>query len=252
VKQCRENGATNIIELQIGNDGLVLAQSKSGPTIALSPRDVYAAVAATPWGTLNRAKTWRDVNPKLPAIKIELIGPPPTSGTRDAFNELYMEAGCTSNPSMAALKKSNEDKYKTVCTKIREDGAYVEAGENDNLIVQKLVANPNAVGAFGYSFLEENLSKLKGLPINGVQPTYETIASYKFPASRPLYVYVKGQHLRAVRGLKEFMAECTKASTWGKGGYLTRRGLVASPDAVRQKYAQVAARMTPLDFASIK
>jgi phosphate transport system substrate-binding protein len=251
-KQCAENGVTNIVEVQIGNDGLVLARAKNGATMALTPREVYAALAATPWGKPNKAKTWKDVNAKLPATKIEVIGPPPTSGTRDAFNDLYMDAGCNTNPSMAALKKSNEAQHKSVCTKIREDGAYIEAGENDNLIVQKLAGNPNAVGIFGYSFLEENADKLKGLTVNGVSPTYESIASYKYPGSRPLFIYVKGQHLRAVRGLKEFLAEYSKESTWGKSGYLVRRGLVAAPDDVRQKNARIAAGLTPLNVALLK
>ena len=251
-KQCAENGVTNIVEVQIGNDGLVLARAKNGATMALTQRDIYAALAAAPWGKPNRAKTWRDVNAKLPATRIEVLGPPPTSGTRDAFNELYMEAGCNTNASMAALKKADEPKYKNICTMIREDGPYVEAGENDNLIVQKLASNPNAIGAFGYSFLEENLEKLKGLTINGVAPSYETIASYQYPASRPLFIYVKAQHLRAVRGLREFVAEYAKESTWGKNGYLVRRGLVASPDAVRQRNARVATSLTPLDLALLK
>ena len=251
-KQCAENGVTNIVEVQIGNDGLVLARAKNGATMALTQRDIYAALAATPWGRPNKAKTWKDVNSKLPATRIEVLGPPPTSGTRDAFNELYMEAGCNTNASMAALKKANEAKYKGICTKIREDGLFVEAGENDNLIVQKLAGNANAVGIFGYSFLEENAEKLKGLTINGVQPNYETIASYRYPASRPLYIYVKAQHLRAVRGLREFLAEYSKESTWGRNGYLVRRGLVASPDAVRQKNAKVAAGLTPMDFAALQ
>jgi phosphate transport system substrate-binding protein len=252
VKACRENGVTNIIELQVGLDGLALAHARNAANFGLTSRDVYMALAATPFGKPNRARTWKDVNSKLPATKIEVLGPPPTSGTRDAFNELIMEAGCATNPSMAALKKSDEAKYKQICTKVREDGPYVEAGENDNLIVQKLVSNPNALGIFGYSYLEENTDKLKGVALGGVQPTYDSIANFSYPASRPLYVYVKGQHLRAVRGLKEFLAEYTKESTWGKGGYLARRGLVASPDRVRQANAQAAARLTPLDLASVK
>ncbi len=251
-KACAENGVTNIVEIQIGNDGLALARAKSGAAMALTPADIYAALAANPWGKPNKARTWKDVNPKLPATKIEVLGPPPTSGTRDAFNELFMDAGCNTKPAMAALKKSDEAKHKTICTKIREDGAFVEAGENDNLIVQKLVANPNALGIFGYSYLEENLDKLKGMSINGVQPTYATISSYQYPGARPLFIYVKGQHMRAVRGLKEFLGEYTKESTWGPNGYLVRRGLVASPDNVRPQQAKIAAGLTPLNVASLK
>lgn len=250
-KACRENGVTRITEIQVGIDGLVLAESRNGPAMNLTLRDVYAALAATPWGKPNKAKTWKDVNPKLPAIKIEVIGPPPTSGTRDAFNELYLEAGCKT-PAMDALKKSNEAKYKQVCTKIREDGAYIEGGENDNLIVQKLSANPNALGAFGYSYLEENTDKLRGVKINGIVPTYATISNYTYPASRPLYIYAKGEHVRAVKGMREFLFEYSKDSTWGPQGYLVRRGLVASPDALRAKNAAAARGLQVLDTAVLK
>lgn len=251
-KECNANGVTQIVEIQVGLDGIALAHARSARNFDLSPRDVYMALAAAPFGKPNKARTWKDVNPKLPATKIEVLGPPPTSGTRDAFNELVMEAGCATDPAMKALKKSNEARYKTVCTKIREDGAYVEAGENDNLIVQKLAANPNALGIFGFSYLEENVDKIKGVSMNGVQPTYESIANFSYPASRPLYIYAKAQHLRAVRGLKEFLAEYTKESTWGRKGYLARRGLVASPDNVRQANAAKAAKLQPLDVAALK
>lgn len=253
IKACQANGVTGIIEIQVGLDGIAMAEGRNGPSYALSEVDIYKALAANPFGgSANKAKTWKDVNAKLPAIKIEVLGPPPTSGTRDAFAELIMTKGCDTNPSMPALKKSDEAKYKTVCTKLREDGAYVEAGENDNLIVQKLAANPNTLGIFGYSYLEENADKIKGVTIQGVAPTYDNIASFKYPASRPLYVYVKAQHMRAVRGMKEFLAEYTKESTWNKGGYLAKRGLVASPDAVRSKNAAIASAATLLDTASIK
>ena len=252
VKTCQANGVTGIVEVQIGLDGLTIAQSRTGAFTNLSELDVYKALAATPFGKPNTAKTWKDVNSKLPATKIEVLGPPPTSGTRDAFNDLYMIKGCETNPAMPALKKTDENKYKLICTKLREDGAYVEAGENDNLIVQKLAASPNTLGVFGYSYLEENQDKIKDVPINGVTATYESIASFKYPASRPLFIYAKAQHMKAVRGMKEFLAEYTKETTWGKGGYLAKRGLVASPDAVRAKNAQVASASTLLDPATVK
>ena len=253
VAACKANGVTGIIEVQVGLDGIAMAEGRNGPALALTEADIYKALAANPFGGgANKAKTWKDVNARLPAIKIEVMGPPPTSGTRDAFGELIMTKGCETNPSMVALKKSDENKYKVACTKLREDGAYIEAGENDNLIVQKLAANPNMLGIFGYSYLEENSDKIKGLTIQGVAPTYDNIASFKYPASRPLYVYVKQQHVRAVRGMKEFLAEYVKESTWGKGGYLAKRGLVASPDAVRSKNAQAATQLTLLDAASVK
>ena len=252
VDQCKANGVTNIIEVQVGLDGLVFAQGKGAAPIKLTTVDIYKALAATPYGKPNKAKTWKDVNPALPAQKIEVIGPPPTSGTRDSFNELVMKAGCDKNPAMPVLKKSDETKYNTVCTKIREDGPFIEGGENDNLIVQKLANNPNAVGAFGYSFLEENLDKVKGVPINGVIPTYDSISSFTYPVARPLYIYAKGQHIRAIRGMKEFLAEYSKDSTWGPKGYLAKRGLVAAPDAIRARNASNATALTALDLASVK
>ena len=253
VKACQANGVTGIVELQVGLDGIAMAQGRNATSFALSEADIYKALAANPYGKgANKARTWKDVNSKLPATKIEVLGPPPTSGTRDAFAELILEKGCTTNPSMVALKKSDEIKYKTICTKIREDGPYVEAGENDNLIVQKLAANPNQLGVFGYSYLEENGDKIKGVPVQGVAPTYDNIASFKYPASRPLYIYVKAQHIRAVRGMREFLAEYTKDSTWSKTGYLAKRGLVASPDSVRAKNAAIAQQLTLLDAATVK
>lgn len=253
VKQCKDNGVTQIVEIQVGLDGIAMAQGNNAQGISLTEADIYKALAANPFGGgANKAKTWKDVNPKLPATKIEVLGPPPTSGTRDAFAELILEKGCNTNASMAALKKADEAKYKTVCTKIREDGAYVEAGENDNLIVQKLASNPNAIGIFGYSYLEENKDKIKDVPLQGVPATYDNIASFKYPASRPLYIYVKAQHVRAVKGMREFLEVYTKDSTWGPGGFLAKRGLVASPADVRAKYAAVAKNLTLLNDADIK
>src|SRR5688572_26392767 len=173
-KACAANGVTKITEIQVGIDGIALSSSKRTPIQGFTTRDVYLALAKTPFGKPNKAKTWKDVNAKLPALPIRVYGPPPTSGTRDAFGELVMTAGCDSNPGMAAVKKANETKYKAICTGMREDGAFIEAGENDNLIVQKLEANPGTVGVFGYSYLEENANLLKGIPINGVAPTYDS------------------------------------------------------------------------------
>ncbi len=252
VKTCRQNGVSQITEVQIGIDGLTMATSKATGLSNLSTRDVYLALAKTPFGKPNKAKTWKDVNGKLPAIAIRVYGPPPTSGTRDAFNELVMMAGCNTNPAMAALKKSDEAKHKAVCTGLREDGPFIEAGENDNLIVQKLEANPNTIGLFGYSFLEENADKLKGVSINGVAPSYQSISSFKYPGSRPLYIYVKNAHARAIPAIKAYVAEFAKDTAWGPGGYLVRRGLIASPDATRAKAAANARGMTPLDPNDVK
>lgn len=253
IEQCEKNGVDQIIEVQIGIDGIALAQARNAQPLQLNMRDLFLALAATtPDGKPNRVRTWKDVNPRLPATKIEVLGPPPTSGTRDAFNELVMEAGCKTFPDLAATKKSNENEYKARCTRLREDGAYVEAGENDNLIVQKLVSNPDAIGIFGYSYLEENQDRLSDVPLGGVPATYDNIASLKYPASRPLFIYVKGQHMRAKPALRALLAEYAKESTWGLNGYLKGRGLVAAPEDVRTLNAQVVANLTPMDRASVQ
>ncbi|HET9458356.1 MAG TPA: substrate-binding domain-containing protein [Sphingomicrobium sp.] len=251
-KTCAANGVTKITEIQVGIDGIAFATSKATPLAGVTTRDIYMALAKTPFGKPNRAKTWKDVNAKLPAIPIRVYGPPPTSGTRDALVELIMTAGCETNAGMAALKKSDEKKHKAVCTGIREDGAFIEAGENDNLIVQKLEANRGTVGIFGYSYLEENSDKLKGLTINGVAPTYDAISSFKYPGARPLYVYVKNAHVAAVPAVKAFVAEFTKESAFGPNGYLRRGGLIASPTKVRARSQMAARSLTPLNLASLK
>jgi phosphate transport system substrate-binding protein len=252
VKTCAANGVTAITEVQVGIDGIALAESNSAQLVNVSQLDIYKALAKAPFGKPNKAKTWKDVNPKLPAVAIRVYGPPPTSGTRDALGELILTPPCEANASMAALKKSDEAKFKSICTGIREDGAYIEAGENDNLIVQKIEANPGSLGIFGYSYLEENADKVKGLQINGVAPTYDTIASFKYPGARPLYVYVKNAHVKAIPAIRGYLAEFTKESTWGKGGYLAKRGLISSPDAVRAASAKAAATLTPLDPKTVK
>ena len=246
VEACRKNGVTQIIEIQIGIDGLVLAQAKRAAPIELTQRQVYAALAATPFGGKQTARFWRDVDPALPPLRIEVIGPPPTSGTRDAFNELYMRAGCDTEPAMKALAKRDSARHAAICEKVREDGPYVEAGENDNLIVQKLVANPTAIGVFGFSYFEENRDKLKDVPVNGVIASYETIADGRYPGARPMFIYVKGEHVGAVRGLKQFLLEFTKPSTMGPRGYLARRGLIPLPEAQRLRMRQVAEELIPL------
>ncbi len=252
IADCRNHGVKGLIELQVGVDGLVVAQARSADFPGLTERDVYLALAANPFGKgPNRATLWSDVNPALPAIRIEVIGPPPTSGTRDSFNELYMLKGCNSEPAMQALKKQDETAHKQICEKVREDGAFVEGGENDNLIVQKISANPNALGVFGYSFVEENSDRVKDVPLHGVRASYDNIASGTFPASRPLYLYVKVQHVPAVRGMREFLAEYARESTWGRKGYLARKGLVAAPEAVRRAGEALARDLTPMDEASV-
>lgn len=247
---CQANGVNQVIEVPVGIDGLAFIQANGAQPIPLTLEDVYEAIAATPYGKPNTAKTWADVNPDLPAVKIQVYGPPPTSGTRDALAEMILEKGCTTNPEMKALKDSDEDQYKSVCTKVREDGVYVEAGENDNLLVQKVAANPGSVGIMGYSFLEENSDKVRGLTLNGVTPTYETISSFDYPGARPLYIYVKGEHISAVPGLREFLAEY--ASAWGDDGYLADRGLVASPADVQASAKTAITSLTPVKASDLK
>ena len=251
-KACASNGVTKITEIQVGIDGIALSTSRRTPVAGLTTRDVYLALAKTPFGKPNRAKTWKDVNSKLPALPIRVYGPPPTSGTRDAFGELVMTAGCDSNPGMAAVKKANEAKYKAICTGMREDGAFIEAGENDNLIVQKLEANPGTIGIFGYSYLEENANLLKGIAINGVSPTYDSISSFKYPGARPLYVYIKNAHVGAIPAIKAFVAEFTKESAFGPRGYLRQAGLIAAPNPVRARSQAAARSLAPLNFAGLK
>ena len=251
-KTCKANGVSAITEVQVGIDGLALATARSSDFSNLTQLDIYKAIAKTPFGKPNRAKTWKDVNGKLPAIPIRVYGPPPTSGTRDSLSELILTPGCETNASMVALKKSDEKKYKAICQGVREDGAFIEAGENDNLIVQKLAANKNTLGFFGYSFLEENQGKLKGVSINGIAPTYESISSFKYPGARPLYVYVKNAHAAAIPAVRAFVAEFTKESAFGPSGYLRRIGLIAAPTKVRAS-AQASARgLKPLNTASLK
>lgn len=237
-ESCRKNGVAELLEIMVGFDGLTIAESRKSPMSALSRKQIYLALAkqvpdpANPTSLIaNPHKTWKDIDPALPAIKIEVLGPPPTSGTRDSFHELYMEVGCRSYPWIDTLRKMDEKRFKRICHTLREDGAFVEAGENDNLIVQKIEANPNALGIFGFSFLEENQDKLRGTRIDGVEPTYETISSGKYPASRPLFVYVKKAHIGVIPGLREFVEEYVSDKALGEEGYLAERGLVPQPEA---------------------
>jgi phosphate transport system substrate-binding protein len=230
---CAKAGVKDILEVKIGYDGIVLANSSKGTLFKVSRRDLYLALAknipdpANPTALIaNPNKTWNQVSKSLPADKIEVLGPPPTSGTRDAFVELVMEAGCQTFPWIKTLKDVDEGRFKRVCDSIREDGGYIEAGENDNLIVQKLEANPKAIGIFGYSFLEENLSKVEGSFVDGVAPTFENIASGKYPISRPLFVYVKSAHMGVIPGLKEFVTEYISDRSMGSEGYLADKGLI--------------------------
>ena len=247
---CLNNGAKNVIELPIGIDGLTLIQAKGQPALNLTTTDVYKAIAANPFGKPNTAQTWADVNPALPAIKIRVLGPPPTSGTRDSLADLILTKGCESDPAMKELKKSDEKKQKDICTKVREDGAFVEAGENDNLLVQKVSADPGALGVLGFSFLEENADKVSPVSLGGVAPTEATISDLSYPGSRKLYVYIKGEHMAAKPSIRKFIDAYAKA--WGPGGLLAKRGLVPFGGADAAAAAAQAAALTPVDPATLK
>jgi phosphate transport system substrate-binding protein len=250
---CAQNGVKDVVEIKVGYDGIVLAQSKAGATLNLTRKDVYLALAKTvpdpanPMALIaNPYSTWKDVNKALPAVKIEVLGPSPTSGTRDSFAELYLEAGCRTFAWLNGLRDQDEPRFKRACDSIREDGAYIEAGENDNLIVQKLGANKDAVGVFGYSFLEENLDKLKGAVVDGVSPVYETIASGKYPASRPLFIYVKKAHVNVIPGITDFIAEYVSEKALGEEGYLADKGLIPPLKSEIGKIRDDAKALKPL------
>jgi phosphate transport system substrate-binding protein len=236
---CKQNGVTPI-EVKIGFDGIVVANSKKAPEMDLTLEQIYLALADEipgPDGQLvkNPNQSWSDVAPNLPNQKIEVLGPPPTSGTRDAFNEMAMEGGCKAVQKRLGIKIDNKQ-----CMKIRADGAYIEAGENDNIIVQKLDSNPNAFGVFGYSFLEENQDKIQGSKINGVEDSVDNIASAKYPLSRSLYIYIKKEHLGVIPGLQDFVNEYVSDAAFGDDGYLEKKGLVPLPKADRDVAAKAA------------
>lgn len=230
-EECRKNGVTDILQIKIGIDGLVIAQSKNGTPLKLSMEQIFLALAEKvpdKNGNLipNPYKNWSDLNSALPNVKIEVLGPPPTSGTRDSFHELFMEVEAKENIHLSKLAKENPKEFEKLWKSIRKDGAFIEAGENDNVIVQKLETNKNAFGIFGYSFLEENLNKLRGVVIDGVEPNEVTISSGKYKGSRPLYIYAKVQHFSVIPGMKEFIQEFLSTKAVGKDGYLARKGLV--------------------------
>ncbi|HEC90354.1 MAG TPA: phosphate ABC transporter substrate-binding protein, partial [Alphaproteobacteria bacterium] len=227
-----------IVEVRIGYDGIVIANSKKTKVMKLSLKDIYLALAKNvPAGEgktqPNPYKTWKDVNHALPNVKIEVIGPPPTSGTRDAFDELAMQGGCKKIAWIKALKKKDKRAFKVLCQTLREDGKYIEAGENDNLIVQKLGANPAALGIFGYSYLDQNTDKIQGSIINGKSPTFENISNGSYPISRSLQFYVKKSRIGKVPGIREYMAEFTSENAWGPEGYLADKGLI--PMSVKER-----------------
>ena len=252
---CQKNGVKDVIEVKIGYDGIAIANSKKADPMNLSMKDIFLALAKEvpdPKGgetlVANPYQTWKEINPALPATKIEVLGPPPTSGTRDAFAELAMEGGCKTFDWIKALKKSDKNQYKSICHTVREDGAYVEAGENDNLIVQKLDTNPKALGIFGFSFLDQNRDRIRGSAIGDVTPEFETIADGSYPISRPLYFYVKAGHVDVIPGIREFLTEFTSEKAWGDEGYLSDRGLIPMPTEEREKFASDAKNLTAMSM----
>ncbi len=272
--KCRKNGITDIVEVKIGYDGIAVANSKKAPLFELTRKDLFMALAKDVPGKdgkliPNPCTTWKCVNDSLPDTRIEVLGPPPTSGTRDAFAELAMGGGAKTFDDLAALRKAKgEDAvkplmeklgipmnaynkkgktvFKAVAYSVREDGAYIEAGENDNLIVQKLDANPNALGIFGFSFLEENRDKVQGSTIDGKAPTFDAIADGSYPVSRPLYFYVKKAHIGTIPGIKEYVEEFVGDKATGDYGYLVDRGLIPMPEGERGQFAHDAKSLTPL------
>ena len=250
-EKCAANGIKDVIEVKIGYDGIVLANSKKADQMQLTRKDVFMALAKEVPGKdgklmANPYKTWKDVNPSLPAVAIEVLGPPPTSGTRDAFVELAMEGGAKKFESLAALRKEDKKAFQKIAHTLREDGAYVEAGENDNLIVQKLQANPNALGIFGFSFLDQNSDVVQGSMVDGEAPTFDNIAEGKYPVSRPLFFYVKKAHVGTIPGIAEYLSEFTSEKAWGPEGYLADKGMIPMPDAERKQFAMDVKELKPM------
>jgi phosphate transport system substrate-binding protein len=255
MKTCADNGVADIIEVKIGYDGIVLANSKEAKPLELTRKDIFLALAkdvpdpANPGKLIaNPYKTWKEVNSSLPDTKIEVLGPPPTSGTRDAFVELAMENGAKSFDFIKDMKTTDKKEYKKICHTVREDGAYVEAGENDNLIVQKLQANPNALGIFGFSFLDQNADVVQGSIIEGEEPTFEGIAKGAYPVSRPLFFYVKKAHVDVIPGMKGYLAEFTSEKAWGEDGYLADKGMIPMPEEERKMFSENVASLKTMEM----
>jgi phosphate transport system substrate-binding protein len=247
VEKCAANGVKEVVEVKIGYDGIAMGQSKAGADLKLTKKQIFLALAAkVPSGDKmvdNPYKMWSEIDPSLPKVKIEVLGPPPTSGTRDAFVELVMREGAKAFPN---IKKLDKKPFRAISDKMREDGAFIEAGENDNLIVQKLEANPSAVGIFGFSFLDQNADKIKGAEVEGVKPTFEAIADGSYKVSRSLYFYVKKAHVAVVPGIQEYVAEFTSEKAAGDEGYLTDKGLIPLPSADRKAMRKGASGLVPL------
>jgi len=251
--KCQANGVTEITEVRIGADGIVIANSKDAEKFDLSLEQVFLALAKevpNPDGSnelvANPYMNWSEIDSSLPDFEISVMGPPPTSGTRDAFVELAMESGCKQFDMIAQMEDENEDKFKTVCHSMREDGPFIEAGENDNLIVQRLEQDPETLGIFGYSFLMENTNQIQAATVDGVEPTPEAISSDKYPVARSLWFYVKKAHVGVVPGIQEYISEFTSEGAWGDNGYLVDVGLIPSPRNERMKIAKAVKELAPM------
>ncbi len=253
VENCASNGVSEITEVKIGYDGIVLANDRSAPVFELSKEQIFLAVAKVVPSKDGKSlvdnyyTNWSQIDPSLPDEEIEVLGPPPTSGTRDAFVELVMEEACDSFEAITALK-DNKDQHSAACQGVREDGHFVEAGENDNLIVQKLEANPIALGIFGFSFLDQNGDKLHGSVVDGVAPTFEAIADGSYPVSRSMYFYVKNAHVGTIPGIMEYVGEFTSEKAWSDEGYLADRGLIPMSAEEREAVRNAAMNQTPLSM----
>jgi phosphate transport system substrate-binding protein len=254
---CQKAGVKEIVEIKIGYDGIVIAQSKKAKPMTLTRKEIFLALAKQVPDpkcpncdklVANPYKTWNDINPALPATKIEVLGPPPTSGTRDAFAELALEGGCQTFGWIKAWKEKDEAEYKKICQSVREDGAYVEAGENDNLIVQKLEANANALGVFGFSFLDQNTDKVMAVAVDGIEPSYENISAMEYPISRPMYFYVKKAHVGVIPGLEGYIAEFASEKAMGDEGYLAEKGLIPLPEKERKEVMTNAKQLKSLSM----
>lgn len=254
IDNCAKAGINEITEIKIGYDGIVIANSRKGQNLSLTKRQIFLALSPmipSPSGkevlVANPNKTWSDVDTSLPNIAIEVLGPPPSSGTRDAFAELAMEGGCKTFKWLADIKKQDKNRYKSICRSVREDGPYIEVGENDNLIVSKLNANPNALGVFGYSFLDQNSDTIQGSMVDGALPTFENIADGTYKVSRPLYFYVKNAHASSIPGIKQYVREFTSKGAIGQSGYLSDKGLIPMPDSEYREFASAGRKLTPLE-----
>lgn len=253
--KCADNGVTEVVEMKIGYDGIVLANSKRTFPFTLSRKDIFLGLAKNvpdPNGAErlvpNPYTKWNEINPDLPNISIKVLGPPPTSGTRDAFLELAMEKGAK---EFAWIKSMGKKDFRNVAHTLREDGGFVDAGENDNLIVQKLDADPDALGIFGFSFLDQNTDKIQGSSVEGVEPTFENISSGDYPVSRPLFFYVKKAHVDVIPGMKEYLKEFTAEKAWGDEGYLADKGMIPMPADERKEFGQAAKNLRPLSCGDL-